>query len=98
MENKDLKIQILEHLLTIPKWKVTTYKNIAQKFSVHPRKVSQTMRYNKNPEKYPCYKVIASNWNLSWYSWVWWIDSKIKKLLRDWIEVIDWKIDEKYIV
>jgi len=94
----EIKQKILESLLKIPKWKVTTYKNLALKFSVHPRKISQTMRYNKFPEKYPCYKVISSDWNLSWYSWENWVCGKISRLEKDWVEIVDWKIDEKFIV
>ena len=36
---EEIKKQILEYLQSIPKGKVTTYKNIALKFWVHPRKV-----------------------------------------------------------
>lgn len=94
----NLKQKILESLLEIPKGKVTTYKNLALRFWVHPRKISQTMRYNKLPEKYPCYKVIKSDWSLWWYSWEWWIIWKINKLKLDWIEVKDWKIEENFII
>lgn len=96
--NMDIKQQILEALLEIPKGKVTTYKNLAVKFEVHPRKIAQTMKYNKEPDVYPCYKVIATEWKVWWYSWVggiWW---KIQRLKADWIEIIDGKIDEKFIV
>lgn len=93
-----MKQQILEELQKIPKWKVTTYKNLALKFWVHPRKISQTMRYNKDPITYPCYKVIASTWKISWYNTERWVEEKIEKLKNDWIEVIDWKISDKYII
>ena len=71
---------------------------MCKKFWVHPRKISQTMRYNKNPETYPCYKVIADNWKIWWYSWTWWIHWKVQKLKDDWIEIIDWNIWEEYII
>lgn len=93
-----MKQAILDYLLTIPKWKVTTYKNIWLIFSVHPRKVSQTMRYNKFPEIYPCYKVISANWKISWYNSKRWVEEKIEKLQKDGIEIINWIIDEKFIV
>ena len=48
--------QILEYLQTIPKGKVSTYKNIAEKFGVHPRVVASAMRHNKHPDIYPCSK------------------------------------------
>lgn len=90
------KSQILNFLQTIPKCKVSTYKLIADKFGVHPRAVASVMRYNKDPIKYPCYKVIANNWKISWYNTERWVEEKIEKLQRDWIEVINWKIDKKY--
>ena len=51
---EEIKKQILEYLQSIPKGKVTTYKNIALKFWVHPRKVAMIMKHNKDPIKYPC--------------------------------------------
>ena len=57
--NKDIKQEILEELQKIPKGKVMTYKTLALKFGVHPRKVAMTMKYNKYPDIYPCYKVIS---------------------------------------
>lgn len=93
-----MKEKILNYLLTIPKGKVTTYKNIAKIFWVHPRMVSQTMRYNKNPEIFPCYKVIASNWKISWYNTLGWVEEKIEKLKNDWIVIENWVIDQKFII
>lgn len=98
MDKIELKQSILESLLEIPKWKVTTYKNLGLRFWTHPRMVSQTMRYNKYPDKYPCYKVIANDWSISWYSWVNWVEWKIKRLENDWIDIIKWKINIKFII
>lgn len=92
------KQEVLEYLQTIPKGKVTTYKNIAKIFGIHPRAVAMYMKHNKFPDKYPCYKVVAHNWNLSWYNTEKWVLEKIERLKNDWIEVSDWKIDEKYII
>lgn len=63
-----LKQQILQHLQTIPKGKVTTYKNIAKLFNIHPRAVASVMRYNADPITYPCYKVIAASGKISGYN------------------------------
>lgn len=90
------KSQILSFLQTIPKAKVSTYKLIADKFWVHPRAVASIMRHNKDPIKYPCYKVVANDWKISWYNSERWVEEKIEKLQRDWVEVINWKIDKKY--
>lgn len=96
---KDLEIdrKILEKLLEIPKWKVTTYKILADIFNVHSRKIASVMKQNKNPEIFPCYKVISHSLKISWYSWPNWVQSKVEMLENDWIKIIDWKIDRKYI-
>jgi len=56
--------QILEFLQIIPKGKVATYKSIANRFNVHPRKVAMVMKHNKLPDIYPCYKVISTSGKL----------------------------------
>lgn len=94
----DIKQKILEHLLTIPKWKVMTYKTLADEFGVHPRKVSMTMKHNLEPEVYPCYKVIAHSWKLWGYSWVNGIHGKVERLKADGVEIIDGKIGVEYII
>lgn len=93
-----MKQKVLEYLQTIPKWKVTTYKNLAKIFEVHPRKIAMIMKYNKEPEKYPCYKVIASSGKISGYNTEKWVSEKIEKLENDWILIIDWKISEEFII
>lgn len=89
---------ILEFLQTIPKGRVATYKYIAKRFYVHPRKVAAVMKYNKHPDIYPCYKVIAASGKLSGYSWYNWVQSKIEMLEADGIEIIDGTIEQKYIL
>jgi alkylated DNA nucleotide flippase Atl1 len=100
MVRKDTELdkKILEYLLEIPKWKVSTYKRIADKFSVHPRKVAAVMRYNKNPDIYPCYKVISESGKLSWYSALDGTSSKVEMLERDGIRIVDGVIGEEYIL
>ena len=98
MKKEELNMKILESLLEIPKWKVTTYKNLAKIFEVHPRKIAQAMKNNLEPEVYPCYKVIAASWKIWGYSWtggIWW---KVWKIKADWIEIIDGKISDEFIV
>lgn len=89
-------LQILSFLQTIPKGKVSTYKLIADKFGCHPRAVAKVMRYNKDPITYPCYKVIAHSWKISWYNTARGVEEKIEKLEKDGIEIINWTIDKKY--
>jgi len=90
--------QILEFLQTIPKGKVATYKSIADRFDVHPRKVAMVMKYNKQPDIYPCYKVISTSGKLWWYSAYDWVNSKIKMLEADGVIIKDWRIDPSWII
>lgn len=94
----DIKQDILEYLLWIPKWKVMTYKTLADVFWVHPRKVAMTMKYNDFPNTFPCYKVIAHDGRVSWYNGAWWVAEKISRLEADGVEVVNGKIDKKYII
>lgn len=91
-----IKNIVLEYLLLIPNWKVTTYKLLALKFWCHPRTIASIMKQNKEPLKYPCYKVVASDGKISWYNTKAWVPEKIQKLKNDWIEIINDKIDKKY--
>jgi O-6-methylguanine DNA methyltransferase len=93
-----LRQKVLEELLKIPKGKVTTYKNLALKFDTHPRAVAQIMRHNKDPIKYPCYKVIASTGKISGYNTERGVTEKIEKLRADGIPIIGMKIAKEYIV
>lgn len=63
-----MKQQVLEFLLTIPKGKTTTYKALAEKFSTHPRAIAMFMKHNKEPQVYPCYKVVGAKGDLVGYS------------------------------
>ena len=92
-----MKTKVLEYLLTIPKWKVTTYKNIGKIFWIHPRKVAMIMKYNKEPEKFPCYKVVSFDGKISWYTTENWIPEKILKLQKDGIKIENWKILKEFI-
>ena len=93
---QDKKQDILEYLQKIPKGKVMTYKSLADVFEVHPRKIAMTMKYNKYPDVYPCYKIISSSWELGWYSGEWKVDGKIQRLKNDGIKIENGKIDKKY--
>ena len=93
----ELDNKILEKLLEIPEWKVTTYKVLADIFDVHPRRIASVMKQNKNPDIYPCYKVISHNRKVNWYSWPNWVNSKINMLKRDWIKVVDWIVWKEFV-
>jgi len=90
----DLKLSIYKFLQTIPHGKIVGYKTIADKFNIHPRYVGRIMNQNQNPNIYPCYKVIRSDWTI-WGYWLW-CKNKIKRLESDWIQILNWKIAKKY--
>lgn len=96
MKNQSIHLQMLSFLQEIPKWKVSTYKLIGEKFWVHPRSVAFVLKHNKDIVKYPCYKVIANDWKISWYNWVGWVQEKIEKLQNDWVEITDGRIDKRF--
>lgn len=97
-KNVELDKKILQALLEIPKWKVTSYKNLAIKFEVHPRKIASVMRYNKEPLMFPCYKVLADSGKISWYNTDRWVLEKVEKLESDGIKIQDGKVDKKYFI
>ena len=97
-KDRELDQKILEGLLEIPKWKVSTYKNFSDKFWVHSRRIASVMKMNNHPDIYPCFKIISHSWKISWYSWPEWSNSKFSMLEADWIKIIDWKIGSEFIV
>ena len=96
-KDRELDKNILESLLEIPDWKVSTYKILADKFWVHSRRIASVMKMNKQPEVFPCYKIISHSRKISGYSWPDWVNSKIRMLEADWIRVNNCMIDKKYI-
>lgn len=95
---REIDKQILEYLQKIPKGKITSYKFLADKFWVHPRKIASVMRYNKDPITYPCYKVLSESWKISWYNTDRWVEEKIEKLEADGIKIINGVVDRKYFI
>lgn len=97
---KDIQFdeKILEFILTIPKGKVSSYKYLADRFWVHPRKIASVMKYNKSTFKYPCYKILADSGKIGWYNSEKWIMEKIEKLEADGVRVTDGKVDKKYFI
>lgn len=95
---REIDKEILEYLQTIPKGKITSYKFLAGKFWVHPRKIAAVMRYNKDPITYPCYKVLAEWGKISWYNTDRWVEEKIEKLEADGIAIINGIVEKKYFI
>ncbi|MBI5347542.1 MAG: MGMT family protein [Candidatus Aenigmarchaeota archaeon] len=77
-------------LRQIPKGKVTTYKEIAMALKTSPRAVGQMLNKNKEPDKYPCYKVVCFDSCIGGYSKG--VKEKIRRLRKDGIEVKNGRI------
>ncbi|MEK6936960.1 MAG: MGMT family protein [Nanoarchaeota archaeon] len=89
--------KVCKLLLKIPKGKVSTYKDIAEKLNSKAyRAVGNALNKNKHPESYPCYKIINSNGKLGGYSKG--LKLKIKKLKKDGIKIKNNKVNlNKYL-
>lgn len=81
----------------IPQGKVATYGQLA-KLVGSPgaaRAVGMCMKTNLHPEIIPCYKVVASDGNLTGYSAGEGIVTKKQKLLNDGVRFLGDKVDLK---
>lgn len=90
-----MKEKVYDYLLTIPKGKVVTYKQIAiylgnEKLA---RVVGNILHNNSNPDKYPCFKVVNSKGMLAKNFAYGGLEGQKKRLVQDGIEVLDYKID-----
>ena len=86
---------VIMALRKIPKGKVTTYSELAR-FAGSPkacRAIGNIMNRNKEPEKYPCYKVVRADGRVGGYAKG--QEKKISLLRADGIEITDGKIDLK---
>lgn len=94
-----MKEKVYEFLTTVPKGKVVTYGQIAEylgnkKFA---RAVGNILHNNPDPIKYPCYKVVDRNGNLSKNYAFGGIEKQKQLLESDGILVNGYKIDlDKY--
>jgi O6-methylguanine-DNA--protein-cysteine methyltransferase len=55
------------------------------------------MKQNKNPDIYPCYKVVSNSLEVSGYSAFDWVDSKMKMLENDWVKIVDWRVLVEFV-
>lgn len=93
--NSKVSQKILQFLLKIPKGKVTTYSELGRKAGIHPRVVGQILNKNKEPERFPCYKVVKSSGELGGYSRG--LKEKARLLKKDGIEIKNDRVDlEKF--
>lgn len=90
-----MKDKVYEFLTTIPKGKVVTYGQIAEYLGNKrlSRVVGNILHNNPDEEKYPCYKVVDRNGNLSKHFAFGGIEKQKEKLENDGITVNDYKVD-----
>ncbi len=90
-----MKEKVYEFLTTIPKGKVVTYGRIAEYLGDKrlSRVVGNILHNNPDEEKYPCYKVVDRNGNLSKHFAFGGIEKQKEKLENDGIEVNGYKVD-----
>ncbi len=89
-----MKQNIYQFLNKIPKGKVISYKILAEYFNTSPRAIGKIMKNNKEPDRFPCYKVIRCDGYIWGYNW--WVEEKIKRLTADTINIINNKISTEY--
>lgn len=92
-----MKEKVYNYLLTIPKGKVVTYKQIAEYLSNDKlaRVVGNVLHRNPGENKYPCYKVVNSEGKLSRNFAFGGIEKQKEKLEKENVEVINYKVDLK---
>lgn len=90
-----MKQQVYEYLLTIPKGKVVTYKQIAEHLgnARMARAVGNILHNNPDENKYPCYKVVNSKGKLSDNYAFGGMEKQKERLEKENIEVVDYAVD-----
>lgn len=89
---------VLNLLKKVPGGKITTYGELAKAAGTSPRAVGQILSRNKDPIRYPCYKVIKSDGSIGGFFGTNKNDKKIRLLRKDGIKIKDGKVDlEKYL-
>lgn len=84
----DYQNKLQKLLLSIPRGKVTTYKEVAGALGTRGyRFIGQLLNRNPHPDKYPCYKVVASDGRLSGFALG--QTEKVRRLKADGIEIED---------
>lgn len=97
---KTKREKVFELLKSVPKGKVTTYKQLAHLANTSPRAVGAIMRSNEHPETIPCFKVVAADGSLGGYGGFTkgkMITRKIALLMNEGIEVKGGKISKGYM-
>ncbi len=91
----ELKERVYEFLKKIPKGKVVTYGQIAETLGNKKlsRVIGNILHNNPDPINVPCYKVVNAKGELAEHFGDGGIEVQKMRLLRDGIEVINYKVD-----
>ncbi len=81
-------------LKKVPKGMVVSYKELARACKTSPRAIGRIMASNKEPDKYPCYKVVYANGDVGYYSGNGGVKRKIELLRKDGIMIKNGKVDK----
>jgi len=82
-------------LRKVPRGKITTYGALAKATGTHARAIAMFMKYNPDPIRTPCYKVVRSDGSLGGYSGRGGVKTKAQLLMKDGITLRNGKIDLK---
>lgn len=97
MTGKRLAKKVYEYLMTIPKGKVVTYKQVAESLGNKglARVVGNILHKNPDGDKYPCYKVLNSKGELAEAFVFGGKEIQKERLEKDGIKVTNGKVDLK---
>ena len=90
---RDFQKRVMEEVLKIPKGKVSTYGALAKKLHTSPRAVGQALKRNKEPDRFPCYKVVYSDGEVGNYSGPGGQKEKIRRLKKDGVQIANGTVD-----
>lgn len=92
-----LSQKVYDYLITIPKGKVVTYKQIGEFLGNKglARAIGNILHKNPDGDKYPCYKVLNSKGELAEAFVFGGKDIQRKRLEKDGIKVVNNKVDLK---
>ncbi len=95
MGNGFFKEELYRLLTEIPYGKVVTYGELARFLGNknYSRAVGNTLHLNPDGDKFPCYKVVDRNGNLSRNYAFGGIEEQKRRLENEGIEVIDYRVD-----
>ncbi len=71
-----------------------SYSELAKVCKTSPRAIGRILNKNRDPDEYPCYKVIRKNGEIGGYKWG--LKEKIKRLKKDGIKIKNGKVPESY--